>query len=62
LHLLNFGELPASFSGETVQLPVQMDTTLEFPSSSPTPWCGGLLDSDVGCVISPTLATPPQLR
>jgi hypothetical protein len=30
-----------------------MDTTLEFPSSSSTPWCGGLLDSDVGCVIFP---------
>jgi hypothetical protein len=30
-----------------------MDTTLEFPSSSSTPWCGGLLDSDVGCIIFP---------
>jgi hypothetical protein len=30
-----------------------MDTTLEFPSSSSTPQCGGLLDSDVGCVIFP---------
>jgi hypothetical protein len=30
-----------------------MDTTLEFPSSSSMPWCGGLLDSDVGCVIFP---------
>jgi hypothetical protein len=32
---------------------LQMDTTLEFPSLSSTPWCGGLLDSDVGCVIFP---------
>jgi hypothetical protein len=30
-----------------------MDTTLELPSSSSTPWCGGLLDSAVGCVIFP---------
>jgi hypothetical protein len=34
-------------------LPVQMGTTLEFPSLSSTPWCGGLLDYDVGCVIFP---------
>jgi hypothetical protein len=34
-------------------LPVQMDTSLELPSSSSTPWCGGLLDSDVGWVIFP---------
>jgi hypothetical protein len=30
---------------------VQMDTTLEFPSSSSTPWCGGLRESDVASVI-----------
>jgi hypothetical protein len=30
-----------------------MDTTLEFSSSSSMSWCGGLLDSDVGCVIFP---------
>jgi hypothetical protein len=30
-----------------------MDTTLEFASSSSTSWCGGLLDSDVGCIIFP---------
>jgi hypothetical protein len=32
---------------------VQMDTTPEFPSPSSTSWCGGLLDSDVDCVIFP---------
>jgi hypothetical protein len=53
LHLLNFGELSASFSGETVHFRCKMDTTLEFPSSSSTPWCGGLLDSDVSYVIFP---------
>jgi hypothetical protein len=30
-----------------------MDTTLEFPSSSSTPWCGGLRESDVNSVIFP---------
>jgi hypothetical protein len=30
-----------------------MDTTLEFPSSSSTPWCGGLRESDVDYVIFP---------
>jgi hypothetical protein len=30
-----------------------MDTTLEFPSSSSTPWCGGLRESDVDSVIFP---------
>jgi hypothetical protein len=39
-----------------------MDTTLEFPSSSSTPWCCGLLDSDVGTIIFPTPMTPLQLR
>jgi hypothetical protein len=30
-----------------------MDTTLEFPSSSSTPWCGGLCESNVASVIFP---------
>jgi hypothetical protein len=42
-------------------LPVQMDTSLEFPPSSSTPWCGGLRESDVDSVIFPNsgdFATP----
>jgi hypothetical protein len=46
-------------------LPVQKDTTPEFPSPSSTSWFGGLLDSDVSYVIfpnsgdsSPTPASP----
>jgi hypothetical protein len=34
-------------------LPVQMDTTLEFPSSSSTPWWGRSRESDVDSVIFP---------
>jgi hypothetical protein len=34
-------------------LPVQMDTTQEFPSSSSTPWCAQSRESDVASVIFP---------
>jgi hypothetical protein len=47
-------------------LPVQMDTTLEFPLSSFTPWWGRSRESDVDSVVSasssPTPSTPLQLR
>jgi hypothetical protein len=48
---------PRRTSGELFRrnraLPVQMNTTLEFPSSSSMPWCGGLRESDVDSVIFP---------
>jgi hypothetical protein len=58
LHLLNFDELSSELFRRNRGLLVQMDTTMEFISSSSTSWCGELLDSDVGSIIFPNSGEP----
>jgi hypothetical protein len=53
LHLLKFRRTSGELFRWNRALPVQMDTTMEFPSSSSTPWCARSRESGVDCVVFP---------